>query len=114
MTDRPLQPLRGASQFQNVFSQPDSRQHAKDVFVLAKRNDGQAHRIGLITSKKKLRRAVDRNRFRRVAREVLRGHPSAEGLDVIFMVKHAPAELHTAGLYHQLNDQLTRLVAKLK
>jgi len=110
----PLQPLCGASQFQNVFSQPDARQHAKDVFVLARKNTLPHHRIGLITSKKKLRRAVDRNRFRRVARAVLQNAAFDDPMDVIFMVKSAPSTLHSSELSVELTAQLKRLQAKLK
>ena len=108
-----MQPLRGASQFQNVFSQPDVRQHAKDVLLLVKKNDRPEHRIGLITSKKKLRRAVDRNRFRRVARSVVRADTGLTGLDVIWMVKQAPISLHDSDLFHELTQQLNKALLKL-
>jgi ribonuclease P protein component len=54
-------------------------------------------RVGYVIGKKVLRRAVDRNRVRRVLRETARrARPAIEGYDVIFRLKRGCAR-HEVG-----------------
>jgi ribonuclease P protein component len=112
LIERSPLPLRGSVQFQDVFSNADSRQHSKDVLVLVKKNFCNQHRVGLITSKKKLRRAVDRNRFRRIARASLLTLATDTGFDVIFMAKAPITDLHQSTCSHRLGQQLLKAVSK--
>lgn len=61
--------------------------HYKIFFV---HNDKSNARLGIITSKKILPRATDRNRIKRVIREVFRQHSiKTQKLDMVVMVRHA-------------------------
>lgn len=53
-------------------------------------------KLGIIASKKKFPRAVDRNKIKRVIRETFRQHSiKASGLDLVVLVKNAHSEMNT-------------------
>ncbi len=112
MSQRRLAPLCGNSQFEQVFSSADSKQHAGDLFLLLKRNNESTHRIGLITPKRQLKRAVDRNRFRRVARACVAKLPTDQHYDIVALVKRMPSDLHSTDISRRLDTLLSRLVKK--
>lgn len=61
--------------------------------VFFARNDKDNARLGIVASKKILPRAVDRNRIKRVIREVFRQHGiKTQKLDVVVMVRSACAQ----------------------
>ena len=54
--------------------------------VLARNNSGGVARLGLAISRKNARRAVDRNRIKRVVRESFRQHLELlRGLDIVIL-----------------------------
>lgn len=64
------------------------------VMVRAIRNGGSLPRLGLIISKKSIRRAVDRNRVKRLVRESFRlCQTRLSGLDVVIMSRAGLGEL---------------------
>lgn len=68
----------------------NSRRSADAFFtVLAARDqDNVTARLGLAISKKQVRRAVDRNRLKRLARDVFRLHRGElDGLDLVVMAR---------------------------
>jgi ribonuclease P protein component len=79
--------LLKASQFRRVFQR--ARRVADQNFtILARTNGQQAARLGLAISKKQVRRAVDRNRLKRLVRESFRHHrQSLQGFDVVVMAR---------------------------
>jgi ribonuclease P protein component len=63
--------LRAASEFQNVFAKPIVS--ADRCFkILARRNDRERPRLGMAVSRQVDRKAVGRNRIKRVVRESFR------------------------------------------
>ena len=109
LIERSPLPLRGSVSPRRLF-ECSSRQHSKDVLVLVK-NFCNQHRVGLITSKKKLRRAVDRNRFRRIARASLRTLDTNTGFDVIFMAK-AHSRFTSSDLFSSARATALKAVSK--
>ncbi len=84
--------LLNAADYQNVFEQP-LRAVDKYFTVLAKANQTNESRLGLAISKKNARRAVDRNRIKRIARENFRIHQGElAGLDFVVMAKFAAVQ----------------------
>ena len=65
--------LRGAAQFDPIFQGGRKIEQGAVVVRLLVRSDGLGPRLGLIVPKKKAKRAVDRNAFKRVAREAFLG-----------------------------------------
>ncbi len=87
------QRLRSAAEFQRVFKQP---QRFSDplVTVLARANDAGYPRLGLAISRKAVRRAVGRNRIKRLVRESFRLSRSLlPNVDLVVMARPGIAEL---------------------
>lgn len=84
---------------------------ARRYFTLfAKPNGLDEARIGIITAKKVAPRAVDRNRVRRMVREVFRSwRAEVGGVDVVVRLRRCPAR-GSAGL---ARSELSRLFAEL-
>jgi ribonuclease P protein component len=73
--------------FDHVFAAP--RRSNDRFFTVLVRDNGMTHaRLGLAVSKKRVRRAVARNRIKRLVRESFRHHADAlGGLDVVVMAR---------------------------
>lgn len=78
--------------------------------MFAKPNALEQARIGIITAKKVAPRAVDRNRVKRMVREVFRNwRDRLGGLDVVVRMRRCP----TRGSGSQARSELARLLAEL-
>ena len=68
-------------------------------------------RLGLAIARKQVRRAVDRNRLKRIARECFRHQAEAlQGIDLVVMAR---AEAATADK-SRLRDSLERLMRRIR
>ena len=76
--------------------------------MLARHTDGKRARLGVIVAKKNIPLAVQRNRFKRITREVFRRSP-IEGLDVIVLAKQNKRKLQSSVLAKELKDLFFRL-----
>lgn len=93
------------AQFRRVFSEQSLRSVDDTLTVLAAPNNVGHPRLGLALAKKQLRRAVDRNRCKRIIRESFRHHQAT--LPAVDIVILARSELvHTDNA--QLHDKLAR------
>ena len=73
--------------FNNVFKDP-IRAGSPYITVLAKNSDLNFPRLGMIVPKKALKRAVWRNRAKRLIRESFRtSYPELENLDYVCIIK---------------------------
>lgn len=76
------------------------------VMLRARRNGGELPRLGLIISKKSIKRAVDRNRVKRTTRESFRlCQRRLSGLDVVIMSRAGLGELSGPALRAVLDKQ---------
>ncbi len=83
-----------------------SRSHT----LLVRPNGLGRARLGLVVGKKKLRRAVDRNRVRRIVRESFRRwRPCLPPLDIVFIASPMIARIDNAALRAELEQQWRRL-----
>lgn len=106
--------LPSRSDFDAVFLSPDATSSTRDFLVLAKINSHLCvHRVGFVTSKKKIRRAVDRNRFRRVFREYLRTGFVAPTSDIVVIARQVPNSLRSSQFRDELRHALTALSKRL-
>jgi ribonuclease P protein component len=108
--------LPSRSDFDKVFKNPDAKSSNRDFLLLARinLNEDRLSRIGFVTPKKKLRRAVDRNRFRRVFREFLRASLNDISIDCVVIARSLPTDLHAREFQTVLARSFGKLFGKLK
>lgn len=79
--------LTRKADFQSVFDQ-SHKVSRKGIICLYRPNGGDFPRLGIMLSKQQIRRAVDRNRVRRIVRESFRGVVAdLPKVDIILMVR---------------------------
>lgn len=81
--------------------------------LLARQNREEMGRLGLAVSKKQLRRAVDRNRVKRIAREAFRQHENLSGFDLVLLCRPGVKGLDKSEIRHKL-DTLFDKIARSK
>jgi len=80
--------LLKSGEYQTVFSRARYKVSSQHILVLAVENGAPHARLGLVVGRKHLRLAVQRNRFKRLARESFRHQQAAlAGLDIIVLVR---------------------------
>ncbi|MDD9894002.1 MAG: ribonuclease P protein component [Gammaproteobacteria bacterium] len=99
------QRLLTAAEFGRVFAEQKLRSVDNSLTLLAAPNNVGHPRLGLAIAKKQVRRAVDRNRCKRVIRDSFRHH--ADQLPAIDIVVLARSELVRTDK-RQLHDKLAR------
>jgi len=104
--------LFNAAGFKQVFKR-NTRLTNKYWIVLGHRNRSNQSRLGLAIAKKRAKRAVDRNRIKRVARESFRhNRVRLNGYDVVVMNKDPAASARTVELRQSLDTLWVELVNK--
>lgn len=107
-----------ARDFSGVFNATLFKVHQPGFLILATTNTipEATGRIGLVVAKKKVRRAHERNRVKRISRESFRlNQYQLVGLDIVVMPKLGIEQLSNKELHQQLNvawKKLHRLLTK--
>lgn len=103
--------LLNASDYSRVFDGAEARASHKHLLLLARSNNQPGHRLGLVIAKKNVRLAVQRNRIKRVAREVFRQLPDTEPkLDVVLLARRGLDQLDNATVSTILQQQWQKLI----
>jgi ribonuclease P protein component len=101
------------AQFQSVFRRPN-RSIDRYFKVLARENESNRHRLGLAVAKKTCRRAVDRNRIKRIIRESFRhhlaGNPEDKTMDFVVINREETATVGNTMLRDSLERHWQRLM----
>lgn len=98
------------AEFTRVFQNGCCKAGDGAFLILASENQNPAARLGLAIAKKQLRRAVDRNRVKRLARESFRcKQPQLAGKDLIVLCRKGAAGLDKV----QIRRKLDRLFDKI-
>jgi ribonuclease P protein component len=106
------QRLLKAVEFKYVFAKPVKVSN-KHVSFLSRKNGLSHSRLGLAIAKRQIRRAVDRNRLKRLIRECFRhNHESLAGFDIIALVRTSALSETNADFLYQVQCQLDRLKQK--
>lgn len=100
--------LLSAGDFQRVFQDPQ-RLSSSHLLVLYAPNDLGFSRLGLAIAKKHAKRAVDRNRVKRLVRESFRRQAEMPGVDLVVLAKAGIAKVDNPALL----ETLSKLWAKL-
>ena len=108
------QRLLTAGDFRRVFEKPLKASDACfTVLARARETQNSTSRLGLAIAKKQLRRAVDRNRIKRLAREVFRQTvPNDSDLDFVVMARAIVQKRSNNELITQLQSHFQHLLAE--
>jgi len=94
--------LLTADDYTHVFQHPQ-KSSSKALTVLARRSSRASARLGLAIPRKQIRRAVERNRVKRLIRESFRRHLELlRGLDVVVIGRSALAMKNTQEVFECL------------
>ncbi|MCA8864189.1 MULTISPECIES: ribonuclease P protein component [unclassified Halomonas] len=102
--------LLNAGDFSHVFEQADLKVHGKGMMALVRLSTRGYPRLGLVVSKKNVKRAVDRNRFKRLVRESvrLRQH-QLPSVDIVVLARRGVQDIDNDTLHRQLHGMWKRL-----
>lgn len=104
--------LLNAQDYSQVFDGAEARASHKHLLLLAIANNKPRHRLGLVIAKKNIRLAAQRNRIKRIAREVFRTLPDSEpSLDVILLARRGLDRLDNEALSTILRQQWQKLIS---
>ena len=102
---QPKHRLLTKNDFSQVFDGVDHRVGKGPVLILARKNQFDHPRLGLVVRKKFLKKAVDRNRLKRLARENFRLKQHQLGnLDIVLM--------NRSGCEDKTKKQLNQYIAR--
>jgi len=102
--------LLTARDYRGVFSQVAYRVPHRNLLLLATPNRTGHARIGLIVSKKNVRKAIARNRFKRLVRESFRNRrETLPAVDIVVLARPGVNLLDNAQLYALLDKAWRRL-----
>lgn len=103
--------LTQSSEFRRVFARP--RRSSDRLFtVLARENGGRGPRLGLAISKRAAKRAVQRNRLKRIAREVFRRQDLLPSLDFVVLASPEARNAASPELHASLGTHFARLARR--
>ncbi|WP_275288073.1 ribonuclease P protein component [Halomonas elongata] len=102
--------LLTAEDYRRVFDTAAFKLHGKGLMALASPNALGHPRLGLIFSKKNVRRAVDRNRLKRITRESIRlRQHRLPAVDIVLLARRGVQELDNEVVHRQLHGMWRRL-----
>jgi len=107
--------LLTARDYRHVFETAAFKVHGKGLMALASPSECGHPRLGLIFSKKNVRRAVDRNRLKRIVRESIRLHQHRlPSVDIVVLARRGVHELDNATVHRQLHGMWRRLEREVR
>lgn len=103
--------------YKHVFEAAALRVSTKELLVLARFNQLDHARLGIVVAKKNVRQATQRNRIKRVTRETFRHQQhrlvdSSGGIDAIVLARSGLGLLDNAALHAMLNQLWRQLQRK--
>lgn len=97
-------------QFKAVFDSASYKVASKNVLLLARDNQLEHPRLGLVIGKKSVKLAVERNRIKRQIRESFRhSQNTLLGVDVVIVARRGIADLSNIELRNQFDKMWKRL-----
>jgi ribonuclease P protein component len=107
----PEQRLHSSKEFGRVFADP-ARSSDRFFTILGRPNTRQIPRLGLTISRRAAKRAVDRNKLKRLARESFRMQQSLPSWDFVVMAKTGADHTERRVLRESLDRHFARLKAQ--
>ncbi|MEO9654145.1 ribonuclease P protein component [Marinomonas sp.] len=107
--------LLNAGDYQSVFNDTSCKVFAGEFLLLAHKREDDQTRLGLIVSKKTDKRAVGRNRIKRLVRDSFRQHKTTlAGLDIVFLARQGIKELDNPDFHRRIDKAWDQLAKKAK
>ena len=107
--------LLTAGEFKAVFDQASLKVSVKFILFLARPNGLSHSRLGMIVAKKNIRKAVQRNRVKRIVRESFRHQKKyAPNIDVIFLARKGLDQLDNQSMHQELDELWNRINKKVQ
>lgn len=116
-TFQPASRLLQASDFKGVFDHAFYKVHQPSFLLLATKRTtaGFQSRVGIVVAKRKIKRAHERNRFKRLTRESFRLHQhELQALDIVVMAKQGADLLSNDDLHQELKKAWHMLQQRVK
>lgn len=102
--------LLNSAEFKAVFDGNTVRVSDRHLLILAVSNNMNHPRLGLVIAKKHIKKAVDRNRVKRLIRESFRlGMADLPNVDLVVIARKGLGELDNKSLQQLLNNSWVRL-----
>ncbi|MRI33392.1 ribonuclease P protein component [Endozoicomonas sp. OPT23] len=106
--------LCSAADFKQVFDHTDIKVSNRHLLILARENNLDHPRLGLVIAKKNIRFATGRNRVKRHIRETYRLNQDDLGnLDIVVLARRGLGELESCDINKLLTRQWSKLHQKL-
>ncbi len=97
-------------QFKSVFDSPSGKAPGKNVLLLARANELDHPRLGLVIGKKSVKLSVERNRLKRLIRDSFRLNQALlGGLDIVVVARKGLGDLENPELHQQFGKLWKRL-----
>lgn len=97
-------------QFKAVFDSPTGRAPGRNVLLLARENQLEHPRLGLVIGKKSAKLAVERNRLKRIIRESFRHRQEKlSGWDIVVVARKGLADMDNPELFEQFGKLFKRI-----
>lgn len=101
--------LRNKNDYEHVFSAANKTITPEFVILHCKNSLGYA-RLGLALSKKKIAKANQRNRLKRLLRESFRVHDKLPAVDMIFLARQGVAKIENYSVTANLGKAWEKLI----
>ena len=96
--------------YRRVFDTPAFKVRSAAFLLLAQHSDTSNSRVGIIVAKKHVRRAIRRNRIKRLIREQFRLNRPSPNLDLVVLARSAADTMDNA----QITSELVQLWSDLE
>jgi ribonuclease P protein component len=108
--------LLTAGDYRRVFEKAQFKVSDQHLLILARPGQTPQSRLGLVIAKKHLKRAVDRNRVKRILRESFRTlePPLEPAMDIVVLARKGLGEIEKPALQRIFNKQWRRLAKKMQ
>ena len=99
--------------YRRVFDTPKYKVSSGAFLLLATLSAMPSSRLGVVVAKKNIRRAVRRNRIKRLVREQFRHHPFDTAIDLVVLARSGADQLDNPSVWQELDRLWRRLEQKV-